>query len=306
MLDHLTLHALDCERSVAFYERALSPLGYVRKVRHGAVVGFGVDDGTPRADFYVAPAEQDGRRSDATHIAFRAAGRDSVGAFYDAAIAAGGKGNGTPGLRAYHPGYYAAFVLDPDGNNVEAVTDWSHPSDSLARMVPAVAVSDHGHSHGYGGGHVSDAVGVVAGTGTGHCRHNVYVAGPFFNDKQVADMERLEAVLESHGKTLFKPRFVSEIGEVGPRRCFLDDIRGIRDADMVIANLMDEDSGTMFEIGYAYAHGIPVYGYLDGLAPGAHVNLMIAQSVETVFSGPDDLAQWLETGRHHEVGLSQF
>ena len=139
-----------------------------------------------------------------------------------------------------------------------------------------------------------------------NAHHDVYVAGPFFNGEQVASMERLETVLESHGKTMFKPRFVSEIDEVGPRQCFLDDIRGIRDADMVIANLMDEDSGTMFEIGYAYAQGIPVYGYLEGLEATSRINLMIAQSVETVFAGPDDLAQWLETGAHQEVAVSQF
>ena len=75
MIDHITLHVSNAERSIAFYTKALSPLGYIPKAHHEPTIGFG-------------------------------------------------------GPRAYHSGYYAAFVLDPDGNNIEAVTDWSHTSQS--------------------------------------------------------------------------------------------------------------------------------------------------------------------------------
>lgn len=126
MLDHITVHASDCARSIAFYEAALRPLGYVAKAHHEPTIGFGVDDGTLHADFYVSPMERANQTPVPTHIAFRAISEEQVRAFHAAALAAGGRDNGAPGPRAYHPGYYAAFVLDPDGNNVEAVTDWSH------------------------------------------------------------------------------------------------------------------------------------------------------------------------------------
>ena len=126
MLDHITLHASDAKRSIAFYTKALAPLGYIPKAHHEPTIGFGVDDGTPRSDFYVSPMEESGQTPIPTHIAFRADSEQAVRDFHKAAIAAGGTDNGEPGPRAYHPGYYAAFVLDPDGNNIEAVTDWSH------------------------------------------------------------------------------------------------------------------------------------------------------------------------------------
>lgn len=136
--------------------------------------------------------------------------------------------------------------------------------------------------------------------------YDYYVAGPFFDPEQTSSMERLEKVLEEHGKKLFKPRFVSQIEEVGPEGCFADDIKGINSSKAVIANLMDEDAGTMFEIGYAHALGIPVYGYFDGLTPMDRVNLMVAQAVEMVFAGPEDVAKYLETGEHTEVDYIQF
>ena len=125
-------------------------------------------------------------------------------------------------------------------------------------------------------------------------QYDFYVAGPFFDPEQTSSMERLEKILEDHGKVLFKPRFVSQIEEVGPEGCFADDIHGINAAKAVVANLMDEDPGTMFEIGYAHALGIPVYGYFENLTPMDRVNLMIAQAVELVFVGPDDVAKYLK------------
>ncbi|PWG66908.1 VOC family protein [Bifidobacterium callitrichidarum] len=130
MLDHITLHVRDMERSIAFYRQALAPLGYIAKAHHEPTIGFGVDDGTLHSDFYVSPMDDlspmdDAKASPITHIAFLASDRESVQAFYQAALAAGGQDNGAPGPRPYHPGYYSAFVLDPDGNNIEAVVDWS-------------------------------------------------------------------------------------------------------------------------------------------------------------------------------------
>ncbi|PLS24680.1 VOC family protein [Bifidobacterium imperatoris] len=124
MLDHITLHVQNIERSITFYEKALAPLGYIAKAHHEPTIGFGVNDGTPHSDFYVSPMD-DTPTSPVTHIAFLAPNREAVQAFYQAALAAGGQGNGAPGPRPYHPGYYSAFVLDPDGNNIEAVVDWS-------------------------------------------------------------------------------------------------------------------------------------------------------------------------------------
>jgi catechol 2,3-dioxygenase-like lactoylglutathione lyase family enzyme len=115
MIDHLSLTVKDAAKSRAFYTAALAPLGYQALMSFGDTTGFGEPD---KPDFWIGPGEP-GRPA---HIAFRAADRAAVRRFYDAAIAAGGRDNGPPGLRAhYHPNYYGAFVYDPDGNNIEAV-----------------------------------------------------------------------------------------------------------------------------------------------------------------------------------------
>jgi catechol 2,3-dioxygenase-like lactoylglutathione lyase family enzyme len=116
MLDHVTVHVSDFARSKRFYERALAPLGYSVLMEFGGdVAGLGAG----RPDFWVAAR---GERSGPAHIAFQSTTRAAVGAFHKAALAAGGRDNGGPGLRPdYHPTYYGAFVLDPDGNNIEAV-----------------------------------------------------------------------------------------------------------------------------------------------------------------------------------------
>lgn len=137
-------------------------------------------------------------------------------------------------------------------------------------------------------------------------QYDFYVAGPFFNDAQVASMERIEAVLDRHGKSMFKPRFASDINEVGPQGCFADDVDAIRHADAVIANLIADDPGTMFEIGYAYALGKPVYAYCEDVSETRQINLMIAQSVQMVFAGADDLDTYLTMGAHTNVAFPQF
>lgn len=116
MIDHIGIEVTDIERGIAFYQRALAPLGYVLIRQLDQVAGFGVP---PKPDFWIDGRSTSGRP---THVAFRASGRQLVRDFYAAAIAAGGKDNGPPGPRPhYHEHYYGAFVLDPDGNNIEAV-----------------------------------------------------------------------------------------------------------------------------------------------------------------------------------------
>ena len=117
MLDHLSIQCADPAASKAFYENALAPLGMRLLMEPVPQVG-GFGDDFPF--FWIA---QRGRGPDSgVHVAFTAGDRDTVDAFHVAALAAGGKDNGGPGVREiYHPDYYGAFVLDPDGNNVEAV-----------------------------------------------------------------------------------------------------------------------------------------------------------------------------------------
>ena len=120
MLDHIGLDVTDIARSRVFYETALKPLGYavVQQVEEDGttVVMFGVGG---EIDFVIADKDRPG---EANHVAFRAESRAQVDAFHAAALAAGGHDNGPPGLRPnYGPTYYAAFVLDPDGFNIEAV-----------------------------------------------------------------------------------------------------------------------------------------------------------------------------------------
>jgi catechol 2,3-dioxygenase-like lactoylglutathione lyase family enzyme len=119
-LDHIALNVRDYAASRAFYERALAPLGYRVVTEAGnpsKACGF-VRTGDV-AELWIAQREPFGA---GTHIAFMATDRAAVDAFHAAALAAGGRDNGAPGLREdYDPTYYAAFVHDPDGNNVEAV-----------------------------------------------------------------------------------------------------------------------------------------------------------------------------------------
>src|SRR5277367_1485368 len=122
MLDHTGFPVADYARSKAFYEKALKPLGYelvtevAQSENDSPAAGFGAD-GKP--DFWIGG---EGGLNRIIHIAFAAKDRASVDAFHRAAIAAGGKDNGGPGLRPhYHVNYYGAFVLDPDGHNIEAV-----------------------------------------------------------------------------------------------------------------------------------------------------------------------------------------
>lgn len=132
MLDHMTFRVTDIARAKVFYSAALQPLGYNLSFEGNFgsnILGFAYPD----------PSEPDGKKADVwfidgpspygstvatsgCHLAWRAQNRAQVDAFHQAAIAAGGKDNGAPGLRPdYHPNYYGAFVIDPEGNNIEAV-----------------------------------------------------------------------------------------------------------------------------------------------------------------------------------------
>ncbi len=116
MLDHVSLPVADIGRAKAFYAQALAPLDYMLVLDFDQAVGFGVG-GKP--DFWPV---QSGSVGGPIHVAFQAKDRAAVRAFHAAALKAGGRDNGAPGLRSeYHPTYYGAFVLDPDGHNIEAV-----------------------------------------------------------------------------------------------------------------------------------------------------------------------------------------
>jgi catechol 2,3-dioxygenase-like lactoylglutathione lyase family enzyme len=118
-LDHIGFAVSDYQRSKTFYETALAPLGLKALMEFsGAAVGFGRPD-EERPSFFIEAQGEPVRGR--LHIALRAGNRAEVDAFHAAAIEAGGTDNGVPGLRWYHPHYYGAYVLDPDGNNIEAV-----------------------------------------------------------------------------------------------------------------------------------------------------------------------------------------
>ena len=121
-IDHLSLSVADLAAAKSFYTKALAPLGLEIVAEFSdetrvPVCGYGIGR---KGSFWLA---QDGRQTPSAHIAFRAKTRSAVRAFYTAAIDAGGKDNGPPGIREiYHPEYYAAFTIDPEGHNIEAVT----------------------------------------------------------------------------------------------------------------------------------------------------------------------------------------
>ena len=125
ILDHITLSVSNYACSKAFYEKALAPLGITPLMEFGEACGFG-RDGKP--DFWIGTGPTSFQKPEhlrpitPAHVAFKAPDRAAVEAFHAAALAAGGKDFGGPGLRTeYHPRYYAAFVIDPDGHDIEAV-----------------------------------------------------------------------------------------------------------------------------------------------------------------------------------------
>jgi catechol 2,3-dioxygenase-like lactoylglutathione lyase family enzyme len=119
MIDHTGLTVSDYAKSKEFYVKALAPLGYRVMMEFSEAGQAAAGFGESKPDFWVAAGRPN---QPPLHIAFAARNRATVDAFYNAALAAGGRDNGPPGIRAhYHPNYYGAFVLDPDGHNIEAV-----------------------------------------------------------------------------------------------------------------------------------------------------------------------------------------
>jgi catechol 2,3-dioxygenase-like lactoylglutathione lyase family enzyme len=115
MIDHISLRVQDFPRAIDFYKSALAPLGYKVLMEFPNVAGMGADG---KADLWIMQSEQ---LPSPTHIAINGE-RTQIEAFHSAALESGGSDNGPPGLRLdYHPNYYAAFVLDPEGNNIEVV-----------------------------------------------------------------------------------------------------------------------------------------------------------------------------------------
>ena len=117
MIDHVVFWVTDMARAKAFYDRALAPLGMTRITGDDhEFAGYGV---TGKGWFWIGPAQE---KPTGTHVAFAVPDRATVHAFYETALAAGGRDNGSPGLRPqYQADYYGAFVLDPDGHSIEAV-----------------------------------------------------------------------------------------------------------------------------------------------------------------------------------------
>ena len=124
MIDHVSLGVADLARSRAFYDAVLTPLGYGRRYDADDASGYGPSRSHPLKEqalpFWIG--HEPGGVSCSGHVCFRAPRRAAVDAFHKVGLAAGGRDNGAPGIRAhYHPNYYGAFVLDPDGHNIEAV-----------------------------------------------------------------------------------------------------------------------------------------------------------------------------------------
>ena len=118
MLDHVSIQCADVAASAEFYDTVLAPLGVVRVLDYGAVIGYGIDG---RPSFWLGPLVDQGANRP-IHLAFVAADRDAVRAFFDAAVRLGAEVLHEPRVwPEYHPGYYGAFVRDPDGHNIEAV-----------------------------------------------------------------------------------------------------------------------------------------------------------------------------------------
>lgn len=123
MIDHTGVIVSDFEKSKTFYSKAFAPIGFEKLLEfpasvtgHTDVAGYGE---APKTEFWISRGTPNVPH---IHVAFRVQSREQVDAFHVAAMAAGGRDNGPPGIRAhYHPNYYSAFVLDPDGHNIETV-----------------------------------------------------------------------------------------------------------------------------------------------------------------------------------------
>ena len=128
LIDHIHLRVADLDASFRFYSAVLTSLGRSESLGRG--------DGHFFSDELFVDLASDSVSK--VHLAFQAKDEQTVAAFHAAALAAGGRDNGSPGLRAYHPGYYGAFVIDPDGNNIEAVYH-----GAATRSADSIVVTPH-------------------------------------------------------------------------------------------------------------------------------------------------------------------
>ena len=126
LLDHVHLRVADVEASKRFYRAVFASLGLPDILNEGPTFFYADELFVDKAEGYTSRV----------HLAFQAADQETVQAFHRAALSAGGKDNGAPGERSYHPGYYAAFVFDPDGNNIEAA--FHGPNE---RSAPSVIIT---------------------------------------------------------------------------------------------------------------------------------------------------------------------
>ncbi len=129
MINHITLFVSDLEESTLFYSKALAPLGYKITSKEKdqfdyAAAGFAIEDREGKRDFWITPSKTAKIGNSFSCLAFTASNKQIVDNFYSESIKAGAKDNGAPGYRPeYHAGYYAAFIIDPNGYNIEAVFD---------------------------------------------------------------------------------------------------------------------------------------------------------------------------------------
>jgi catechol 2,3-dioxygenase-like lactoylglutathione lyase family enzyme len=121
MIDHITIRVSDMKKSEDFYARTLAPLGYKSIGEHDGAIAFAPDGDVNKGSIWITPEE--GYVTNGMHVGFYVEREDVVQKFYKEALAVGGKSDGAPGLRTEYGGnYYAAFILDPDGNSIEAAT----------------------------------------------------------------------------------------------------------------------------------------------------------------------------------------
>ena len=128
LIDHLDIRVSDPAKALPFYRAILTALDLPVEE---------LDDAINADELYVTAAIPGGRVTQGLHLCFQATDRAAVDAFHTAGLKAGGQDNGAPGLRDYHPGYYAAFLLDPDGNNIEAKAD----EQVIGRTAPSITVT---------------------------------------------------------------------------------------------------------------------------------------------------------------------
>ncbi|RSX55843.1 nucleoside deoxyribosyltransferase [Bifidobacterium dolichotidis] len=136
--------------------------------------------------------------------------------------------------------------------------------------------------------------------------YDFYVAGPFFTDDQMKSMERLERVLHDRKQSTFLPRFASSLKKDGAEEVFKKNLQGMHLSRAVIVNVVDNDPGTMFDMGYAFAHNIPVYVYAEGLKPGDKMNLMLSRGAKAIITSPADLEAFLDSGELASVSITEY